>query len=42
MDHPHCGTLLFMAPEVAFKKDYSKSVDNFAIGIIMYMLLTGG
>ena len=31
-----------MAPEVAFKKEYSKSVDIWSIGIIMYMLLTGG
>ena len=38
----HCGTLIFMAPEVAFKKEYSKSVDIWSIGIIMYMLLTGG
>lgn len=38
----HCGTLIFMAPEVAFKKQYSKSVDIWAVGIIMYMLLTGG
>lgn len=38
----HCGTLIFMAPEVALKKEYSKSVDIWSIGIIMYMLLTGG
>ena len=38
----HCGTLIFMAPEVAFKKEYSKSVDVFALGIVMYMVLTGG
>lgn len=31
-----------MAPEVAFKKQYSKSVDIWAVGIILYMLLTGG
>lgn len=38
----HCGTLIFMAPEVAFKKEYSKSVDIWSTGIIMYMLLSGG
>lgn len=38
----HCGTLIFMAPEVALKKEYSRSVDIWSIGIIMYMLLTGG
>lgn len=38
----HCGTLIYMAPEVAFKKEYSKSVDVFAMGIVMYYLLSGG
>jgi serine/threonine protein kinase len=38
----HCGTLIFMAPEVALKKEYSKGVDIFSTGIIMFMLLTGG
>jgi calcium/calmodulin-dependent protein kinase I len=38
----HCGTLIFMAPEVALKKEYSKGVDVWSIGIILYMLLTGG
>ncbi len=37
------GTLVFMAPEqLVSKKLYSRSVDIFAAGIIMYMLLTGG
>jgi calcium/calmodulin-dependent protein kinase I len=31
-----------MAPEVALHKEYSKSVDIWSIGIVMYMLLTGG
>lgn len=38
----HCGTLIFMAPEVALKKEYSRSVDIWSTGIVMYMLLTGG
>jgi serine/threonine protein kinase len=38
----YCGTLTFMAPEVASSKKYSKSVDMWAIGIIMHMVLTGG
>lgn len=31
-----------MAPEVALNHEYSKSVDIWAIGIIMYSVLTGG
>lgn len=38
----HCGTKLFMAPEIIFQADYSKSVDIWASGVIMFMLLTGG
>lgn len=30
-----------MAPEVVFKSEYTKSVDIWAIGIIMHFLLTG-
>ena len=36
------GTLIFMGPELVLKKRYSRGVDVFATGIIMYMLLTGG
>ena len=38
----HVGTLIYMAPEVASKKDYTKSVDIWAVGIIMHLLLAGG
>jgi len=31
-----------MGPELLLGSVYSKSVDIFAAGIIMYMLLTGG
>ena len=31
-----------MAPEVAFQHEYTKSVDVWAIGIIMHYLMTGG
>ena len=37
-----CGTLLYMAPEAAFSYDYSKKVDVWSLGVIMYQLLTGG
>ena len=36
------GTLIYMAPEMAFKHEYTKSVDIWAVGIIMHLLLTGG
>jgi len=36
------GTLVYMAPEVAFQHEYSKSVDVWAIGIIMHYVMTGG
>lgn len=38
----HMGTLMYMAPEVALNQEYTKSVDIWALGIIMHMLLTGG
>jgi|DEB0MinimDraft_12_1074336.scaffolds.fasta_scaffold18423_1 calcium/calmodulin-dependent protein kinase I len=38
----HVGTLIYMAPEVAFQHQYSKSVDVWAIGIIMHYVMTGG
>lgn len=41
-DTEQVGTLIFMSPELIQKKRYSPGVDVFAVGIIMYMLLTGG
>jgi serine/threonine protein kinase len=41
-DNEYCGTLIFMAPEVANKQKYTKQVDIWSIGIIMHLLLTGG
>jgi calcium-dependent protein kinase len=41
-DTEQVGTLIFMSPEVIKKKLYKPEVDVFAIGIILYMLLTGG
>ena len=38
----HWGTILYMAPEVALKQEYSKSIDVWALGIIMYNMLSGG
>jgi len=37
------GTLIYMAPElVSNRTHYTKSIDIFATGIIMFQLLTGG
>ena len=38
----HMGTLMYMAPEVALSQEYTKSVDIWALGIIMHKLLAGG
>ena len=35
------GTIIFMAPEIYEKKQYTKRVDTWALGIIMYILLEG-
>lgn len=35
-----CGTVMYMAPELVLKKPYSKPVDLWSVGIIMYELMT--
>ncbi|CAK89036.1 unnamed protein product (macronuclear) [Paramecium tetraurelia] len=37
-----CGTLIFMAPELLMNKIYSKNVDIWGVGVIMFMLLNYG
>ena len=37
-----CGTLIFMAPEVIMNRKYDSLVDIWSIGIIMYILESGG
>lgn len=38
----HCGTLLFMAPEVMRKLPYTKSADVWSAAVIMFMLFNCG
>lgn len=37
----NCGTFLYMSPEIMRNRPYSKPVDIWSSGIIMYTLLTG-
>ena len=37
-----CGTLIFMAPEVIMNKKYDSLIDIWSIGVIMYILESGG
>jgi calcium/calmodulin-dependent protein kinase I len=38
----HCGTMIYMAPEQATHKFYSREVDLWSCGIILYMLIHRG
>ena len=38
----NCGTLIYMAPEQISNKTYSKGVDIWSVGIILYMMLFNG
>lgn len=41
-DFEFCGTLIYMAPEQIEKRVYTKAIDIWSCGIIMYMLLHNG
>jgi len=41
-DFEFCGTLIYMAPEQMEKRIYTKAIDIWSCGIIMYMLLHNG
>ncbi|OMJ80609.1 hypothetical protein SteCoe_19093 [Stentor coeruleus] len=40
MESDQCGTLKYMAPEQTAKKSYSRPVDIWSCGILMYTLIT--
>ena len=35
-----CGTLAYVAPEVILKNGYKKEIDMWAVGVIMYGLIS--
>jgi len=41
-NYEFCGTLIYMAPEQIDSKVYTKSIDIWSCGIIMYMVLNNG
>ncbi|CAD8213719.1 unnamed protein product [Paramecium octaurelia] len=38
----NCGTLLYQAPELIKKANYTRSVDIWALGIVVYQMLNNG
>jgi serine/threonine protein kinase len=41
MRKSYCGTPLYLSPEMVRKQYYGKSVDVWAVGLVVYELLVG-
>ncbi len=39
--HSFCGTIDYIAPEIVKNQNYNEKVDVWAIGVVIYELLTG-
>jgi serine/threonine protein kinase len=42
LHNEYCGTPLFVAPEVVKEIEYTAKLDVWSVGIIQYMLFSGG
>ena len=39
--HTHCGSPLYMAPEILLGKDYNSQADVWSLGVLLFQLLVG-
>ena len=38
----YCGTYIYMSPEIIKRKPYTNKIDDWALGIILYIMGSGG
>jgi calcium-dependent protein kinase len=39
--HEQCGSAYYIAPEILSRAGYGSAVDNFALGVVLYIMLSG-